>query len=239
MRSSFILPSLRDLWGGVLHLLYPDLCVACQKDLPLQHSCFCLSCRLKCQPFGLDNLHENEIHFRLWGRLPIQWAAAGYHFTRKSPIQKALHQLKYHNKPDLGLVLGRELGKKILASSGFRPVDAIVPVPLHPKKERIRGYNQSAMFALGLSEVLQVPVFSRALVRKSFSGSQTTRKRMERFENTGSVFSVAQAQRLSGKHILLVDDVLTTGATIEMCGLEVLSLPGTELSLAVIAAADI
>jgi predicted amidophosphoribosyltransferase len=119
MHSSLMLPSVREFFEGFLHLLYPDLCVACQKDLPVRDSCFCLRCRLKNIPFALDTPNDNEFTSRLWGRLPMEWGLSAYHFTRKSPIQKALHQLKYHNKPEIGLVLGRELGKRMNVVSGF------------------------------------------------------------------------------------------------------------------------
>jgi ComF family protein len=117
-------------------------------------------------------------------------------------------------------------------------LEGIVPVPLHPKRERERGYNQSAMFAQGLSEILNVPVLSKSLLRKTFTNTQTKKKRMERFQNVGDVFVVEQQHRIKGKHLLLVDDVLTTGATLEMCGQALLDITGTRLSLATIAIAD-
>lgn len=238
MTPKTTLPSVRDLLEGFFHLLYPDLCVACQHDLPVRDTCFCLRCRLKNAPFDLSDPDDNEFTTRLWGRLPMKWGVAAYHFTRKSPIQRALHQLKYHNKPEIGLMMGRELGKRMLVAQGYGGVEGIIPVPLHPRKERERGYNQSAMFAQGISEILQVPVWANALQRKSFTSTQTRKKRMERFENVGDVFEVVQEQALSGKHLLLVDDVLTTGATLEMCGRALLDIPGTQLSLATIAIAD-
>jgi ComF family protein len=116
-------------------------------------------------------------------------------------------------------------------------VQAIVPVPLHPKKERLRGYNQSAVFAQGISETMEVPVLTQALVRKMYTETQTKKKRMERFSNVDSVFAVQQPRAIEGKHVLLVDDVLTTGATLEACGQALLAIPGTRLSVATIAIA--
>lgn len=238
MFSSLMLPSVRQLCAGFVHLLYPDLCVACQKDLPVRDSCFCLRCRLKNIPFDLSAPGENDFATRLWGRLPMEWGIAAFHFTRKSPIHKALHQLKYQNKPEIGQVIGRELGRR-LKVAGLDGVDGIVPVPLHPKKERERGYNQSAVFAQGLSDSMHIPVFGKSLVRRSYTSSQTRKKRMERFENVGAVFAVENHHRIMGKRLLLVDDVLTTGATLEMCGQALLQVPETRISLATIAIADI
>jgi ComF family protein len=231
-------PSLGELCEGFLHLLYPDLCVACQQDLPVSSSCFCLRCQHKNIPFDLSHPTDNACTARLWGRLPLQWGASAYYFTQKSPIQKALHLLKYHNKPDIGVMIGRELGKKLLANPACAPVDAIVPVPLHPKRERLRGYNQSTVFAQGLSDAMNVPLLSQSLLRCTHTATQTNKKRMERFQNVGDVFTVQHEHLLKGKHLLLVDDVLTTGATLEMCGLSLLQVPDTRLSIATIAIAD-
>ena len=238
MTSPLNIPSIRAFFDGFLHLLYPELCVACQQDLPVRDTCFCLRCRLKNAPFAFSSPSDNEFTTRLWGRLPMEWAVAGYHFTRKSPIQKALHQLKYHNKPEIGLIIGREIGRRLAATQDIALIDGIIPVPLHPKKERERGYNQSAMFAQGLSETMNIPVFGKSLLRKTFTSTQTKKTRMERFQNVGEVFVVERQSQLEGKSLLLVDDVLTTGATLEMCGIALLKIPGTRLSLATIAIAD-
>ena len=185
----------------------------------------------------MPHLSENEFTRRFWGRLSVQAAASMYYFVKKSPIQRALHRLKYRNQPDVGLKIGREFGRKLAESALFQSVEAIVAIPLHPKKERLRGYNQSAMFARGLSEGMDRPFLGQALVRKTFTVSQTRKKRMERFENVETVFSLKNAQLLEGKHVLLVDDVLTTGATLEACGQVLLQVPGLRLSMATIAIA--
>lgn len=182
-------------------------------------------------------LRENEFTERLWGQLPIETGAAFYYFTRKSPVQHALHQLKYHDKPDIGIKIGREFGKMLAQSPLFKGVQIVVPVPLHPRKEQLRGYNQSAMFAQGLAEALDISSAPRGLERRVFAESQTKKKRFERFTNVEATFAVAQPEKIKNKHVLLVDDVLTTGATLESCGKSILEIPGTKLSLATIAIA--
>lgn len=168
----------------------------------------------------------------------IESGAAAYYFTRHSPIRMAVHHLKYKNKPDIGLIIGREFGKKLRESDLFRTVEAIIPVPLHPRKERLRGYNQSTVFGQGLSEAMDVPMLGKVLVRRAFTQSQTKKKRMERFKNVGEVFAVEKPETVEGKHLLLVDDVLTTGATLEVCGQVLLEVPRTTLSCATIAIAS-
>jgi len=181
---------------------------------------------------------ENEFTGRFWGRMPLAAGAAQYYFTRKSPIQWALHQLKYKNNPDIGLKLGRLFGRQLAQAAPFQSVEMIVPVPLHPKKERLRGYNQSTMFAKGLSEGWGgLPVCTDALARDLFTESQTRKKRMDRFQNVGTVFTIRKPGLIEGKHVLLVDDVLTTGATLEMCGQALLQVAGVRLSMATIAIA--
>jgi len=231
------LPTAKEIWSGFLHLLYPELCVACGEDLPAAGGCFCFKCQLKLSTSDMHLLRENEFTDRLWGKLNLEGGAAMYYFTRKSPIQRALHQLKYHNKPDIGIKIGRMFGRKLRNSEIFNSVNAIIPVPLHPKKERLRGYNQSTMFAQGISEELEIPVLSKALVRRAFTETQTKKKRMERFKNVGEVFVVDKPSLIQGKHLLLVDDVLTTGATLEVCGQALLAVPETRLSVATIAIA--
>ncbi|MEO6758927.1 MAG: ComF family protein [Saprospiraceae bacterium] len=237
MPLPFTLPCLPEIARGFLHLAYPQLCVACGADVPTASTCFCLRCRTKLSPTGMHLLRENEFTERFWGRLWLEGAAAMYYFQRKSPIQRALHQLKYQNQPQVGVQIGREFGRILRQSPLYQTIEGIVPVPLHPRKERSRGYNQSAMLARGLGEVMHLPVLNGALVRPLFSTTQTRKKRMERFENVGGVFAIQHPERLQGKHLLLVDDVLTTGATLETCGQLLLGLPDTRLSMATIAIA--
>jgi ComF family protein len=230
-------PNPRQLWSGFLQLIYPELCVSCGNDLPYEATCFCFRCKSRLSVSDMYKCRENEFVQRLWGRLPLEGGAAAYYFTRQSPIRHAIHHLKYRNKPEIGLILGREFGRKLRQAEGFQTIDAIIPVPLHPKKERLRGYNQSTMFAQGLSEAMNLPLWNGILVRNTHSDTQTHKKRMERFQNVDSLFGLRKPQLLEGKHILLADDVLTTGATLEICGHTLLQAKGTRLSCATIAIA--
>lgn len=234
-----ILPPFRQLFDGFVHLLYPELCAACQSEVPFQDHCFCLRCQAKVAPSDMYRVQENEFVERFWGRLPLLSGASAYYFVRDSPIRRAVHLLKYKNQPQIGRALGRAFGQKLRETAHYQSVECIVPVPLHPKKERLRGYNQSAVFAQGLAGAMGVPVFDKALARISFTETQTRKKRMDRFENVGDVFVVVKPALLQGKHVLLADDVLTTGATLEMCGLAILlGVPGTQLSCVTIGIAS-
>ncbi len=231
-------PSIPQLWAGFTHLLYPKLCVACGGELPSASTCFCMRCKAKLSPSDMYLVQDNEFIDRLWGRLPLQSGAAAYYFSRYSPIRMAIHHLKYKNKPDIGLLIGREFGRKLRDSEAFKTIELVLPVPLHPKKERLRGYNQSALFAQGLAEAMDVPMMSKVLLRKHFTETQTRKKRMERFQNVEEVFVVEHPESIEGKHVLLADDVLTTGATLEVCGQRLLEVKGTRLSCATIAIAS-
>ncbi len=222
---------------AMAHLLYPQLCVACNAALTASAAqCFCFKCRRELDRADFDP-HDNEILQRLWGRVPLEAAAALYFFRKKSPVQWALHHLKYSNQPDIGRRLGHLLGLQMLAHPHFKTVGAIVPVPLHPLKQRQRGYNQSTAIAEGLAEVLHAPVLPHVLARGTHTVSQTRKHRMERFQNVDTAFSMARPQTVAGKHVLLVDDVLTTGATIETCGNLLAGVEGTRVSVATIAVA--
>ncbi len=233
-------PSSASLWwSSFTHLLYPQLCVACNAALTTSaNQCFCFKCRAEVDHVDFD-YQQNEVLDRLWGRVHLESAASLYYFKKKSPVQWALHHLKYGNQPEIGKRLGRLLGQKLLKSPCFQGIDGIVPVPLHPLKERLRGYNQSMAFALGLAESMQAPVLGRVLVRNTFTDSQTRKHRSDRFESVGEVFSIVRPDQVKGKHLLLVDDILTTGATIEFCGNALLQAEGVRVSVAMIAVASL
>ena len=222
---------LEDLYG----LFFPDLCLACSRNTPVKGDIFCLSCQIKLPKTGFHDHRENPFTERFWGRLPLSSGAAFFHFVKGGRVQHLIHQLKYKEKRTIGLELGRSYGALLRASPFFETVDLIVPVPLHPKKRRKRGYNQSAVFAAGLSGSMGIPWREKVLRRNHYTVTQTQKSRMERQENVWNAFELTDPTAIRGKHILLVDDVLTTGATLEACGARLLEAPGVRLSMATIA----
>jgi ComF family protein len=158
-------------------------------------------------------------------------------FTKESRVQNLVHNLKYKGKQEVGTVLGRKMGTLLRQSPLFADVDVIVPVPLHIKKERIRGYNQSEVFGNGIAETFGRPCMGNGMKRTVHSASLTKQSRESRLKNVGEIFVVNKPKALEGKHILLVDDVLTTGATLEVCANKLLEVPGTRVSMATIAMA--
>ncbi len=186
------------------------------------------------------NFHEhadNPFTKRFWGRVDVQFAASMFVFRKDSPVQNLVHQLKYQNKPEIGVELGKKYGKILADSLFFSDVDLIVPVPLHSSKLRKRGYNQAAMFANGLGMSMEKTVNNDFLTRYSATESQTRKTRMERMGVIENIFEVERTEQTAGKHILLVDDILTTGATLEGCATQLLQLPNVRVSMATIAIA--
>ena len=222
----------------LLGLFYPNLCYACDRNLPPgQSDPVCLTCQYKL-PQTDHHLHlENAFTERLWGRLELHTAAAFFQFVKDGRAQRLLYHLKYNGKREVGLYMGKWYGSVLAEAQPFQGIEAIVPVPLHPRKEKIRGYNQAELFARGLSESMQCPVV-HALKRVVFTQTQTRMTRAERQINVSQAFEPAPAVDLSGKHCLLVDDVVTTGATLEACGSQLLQHSNLKLSMAAIAIAD-
>jgi len=220
-------------------LFFPHLCLACGEK-PLQGTAIlCFTCQRKLPETGMHTMKENRFTDRFFGRVYLQAGAAMYHFKEGSPVQHLIHQLKYKGRSRIGLKLGEAYGKLLKESTSFTDVEVIVPVPLHPAKERKRGYNQSDHFAMGLAKTMQKPWLKNGLKRIKYGESQTTKSQSERYTNVMTAFEVGQAAALAGKHILLVDDVLTTGATLEACATKILEVPNTKVSMATIAMAGL
>jgi ComF family protein len=180
---------------------------------------------------------NNPVEKRFWGKIPVFRATAFFFFQKGSPFQKVLHQLKYKGNREVGEVLAKHAAAALLESSGFLPVDVIVPVPLHPNKLRKRGYNQSECIAKGLSAVLQKPLDTLSLIRALENPTQTKKNVYERYKNTEGIFQLTDKKAFEGKHVLLVDDVLTTGSTIEACAEALLETEGVKISVFVLALA--
>jgi ComF family protein len=223
---------------GFFSLLYPKYCVVCKSSLFGNEEIICTVCRhsLPVTRFHLSDQNPVEQLFR--GRLLIQFATSLLYFDKGSKYRNLVHQLKYQGRRDVGIFLGRMLGST-LKESGMQQPDFIVPVPLHRKKQRRRGYNQSELIARGISEVLNVIVCTNALRRTVFTDTQTRRKRYERWTNVENVFRSSGSEFLKGKHILLVDDVITTGATLEAAANQILKIENTTVSVASLAFASV
>jgi ComF family protein len=216
------------------NLFYPRLCLACADNQPPRHALLCVACQLQLPRTDYHLYQENTLTERFWGRVPLISGTAMYHFVKGGRAQHLLHQLKYEGKKDIGTLLGQWYGKELINSPWYRSVDAIVPVPLHPRRERQRGYNQSDVFAAGLAQSMHIPWIKTALARKIHTDTQTRKGRLDRFGNVAEVFEVRRPNLLQDKHLLLVDDVMTTGATLEACANGLLQVPGVTLSIATI-----
>ena len=222
---------------GMLGLIFPKFCVACSNGLNATEEVLCLECEFKLPrtDFHLDK--ENPVAKHFWGRIQIENAFSFLLFQKGESVQKLLHALKYDDRQDVGVYLGKQFGFAIEEWVRETDISCIVPVPLHPKKEFKRGYNQCNSIADGLSEVLDLPAEKQAVQRIIETITQTGKDRFDRWENVEGIFEVAQPDKIKDKHILLIDDVVTTGSTLEACATEILKLEGTKVTLATIASA--
>jgi len=229
--------SLYGYFDDFLSLFFPVLCSGCGKNLFKNESVICTDCIYHLPYTNFHQEKDNRVARQLWGRIPFSSSASFLYFRKGSRVQNLMHQLKYNNKPEIGVKLGEMYGH-VLHGSEYRNTDIIIPVPLHPQRLKARGYNQSDHFARGLSNTLGIPLNTTILKRSIATSTQTKKSRFSRYENMKDVFEVTNPGLIAGKHILLVDDVITTGATIEACSLKLLEIPQTKISIATIAFAD-
>ena len=225
--------ALTTLGAAIGQFFYPHVCAGCGTDKLEQETALCWYCLDALPATGFAGQQENPAEKILKGRLPFEAAHAGFYLTRDSLMEQLIYQFKYQRQETLGEQLGLLLGEQLKESGRFEP-EALVPVPLHSKKVRQRGYNQATLIANGIAKQLQVPVIEQVLIRKNFSGSQTRLGRLGRWENSRSLFWIEHPHRLRHKRVLLVDDVLTTGATLESCGLQLANIPGVSVSMATV-----
>lgn len=226
---------IKEWTNDFLHLVFPHNCAGCGTDIVADQQLLCLRCLSELPATNFFDQPDNPVETSFYGRLPIRNAAAGYFFTKNSLIQHIIFQLKYRGNKDIGVYLGTLIGKLINNSKRFSQVDVIVPLPLNPKREKKRGYNQATQISKGIATVFDRPVIENIVKRRVYTETQTHMGRINRWQNMDGVFEVSNPDQLQSKHILLVDDVVTTGATLEACGSELLKIPGTTLSLATIA----
>ncbi len=226
-----------SFFEDILNLFFPKVCATCGDTLVKNEDLICFKCRTEVPKANYQSSSDNELKDRFTGKLKIEYAWAGLLFYKSGITQKLLHEFKYNNHPEIGELFGRQLAMKMNEEKIFEKIDMIIPVPLHPKKERKRGYNQSQYFARGISEIINIPTHIHYLKRIKHSASQTGKSREIRWKSVENAFEVQTPDELISKHILLVDDVITTGATIEACGKKLLDAGVSKISIATLAIA--
>ena len=221
-----------SFWGRLLDLISPRVCVVCGGRLTVTEETLCSKCYLHLPrtDFGSD-LYENVMAKLFWGQIQIEKATALFYYEPHAETANILYELKYKNHPEIGEVMGRMMARELQKNGLFDDIDAIVPVPLARKREHERGYNQSLMLAKGVSEVTGLPIYNKVVRRTKFVGSQTHRGRWERNENVADVFELMDGESIRGKHLLLIDDVVTTGATIIACAQEMQKASDVKISV--------
>jgi ComF family protein len=225
----------RKLFNDFVHLLYPHNCAGCASDLLENDQPICIHCYSNLPETNYAALSANPIEKIFYGRLKVKEATTGYYFSKSSVLQRLIHQLKYNGNTDVGHQLGQWLGLQLQKSNRFNQIDALIPLPLYPSKEKKRGYNQATILCEGISEVMNIPVLDNIVLRKRYTDTQTKKGRTERLKNVDGSFELSDSSALQNKHVLLVDDVITTGATLEACGLVIKEAKDVELSIATLA----
>jgi ComF family protein len=222
-----------------ISLVFPNVCGACGNNLYVHENVICTFCNYDLPKTNFHLQKNNALTQLFMGRTTIYTASACYMFNKEGKVQQLIHQLKYKGNKDIGAFIGKQYGMELKNSSNFNTITNIIPVPLHPKKLKQRGYNQSEYFAQGLAQSMNAEINVNALIRAKANESQTRKSRYERWENVESVFQLKETKDLAGKHVLLVDDVITTGATLEACAQTLLQINNIKISIAAIAHASL
>ena len=229
---------LKEIKDSFLHLVFPHVCSGCGSDKLNEKSVLCMRCIDALPETNFEMFPGNPVEKIFWGRLPLTGASAQFYFTKESLIQRLMHQFKYKGNKDLGLQLGQMMGERLKRSDRFSQVDALIPLPLFPAKEKRRGYNQATILCKGMAETMKVPVLDKVITRPQHTETQTRKGRIERWKNMEGKFVLLNPSIINNKHLMLVDDVVTTGATLEACGNELLKAENVQLSVATLCVAS-
>lgn len=227
----------KNILSDFFNLIYPDLCIVCSENLMKNENQICLACLNAIPKTNFHLIPDNPIEKRFWGKVPIFRATSFFYFQKGSAFQKLLHALKYKGNKEIGERMGQYAAIDLIESDDFRTVDVIIPVPLHPSKYRKRGYNQSEWIGKGLALILNKPQDNSTLQRTKENTTQTKKSVFERYENTQGIFECTDHASLIGKHVLIVDDVLTTGSTLEACIRALLEIKDIKISVFTLAVA--
>ena len=228
---------LKNLFSSALHLFYPHICTGCGSDLLRKDDFLCIQC-IDALPHTEYEKYPNNPTERIFhGRLPIVAAHSGFYFSKGELMQHLIHEFKYKGNKEIGIYLSKMMGTKMLESGRFSNMDYLIPLPLFAEKEFKRGFNQAEIICNGISEAMNVPVLTKNVIRGRHTETQTRKHRAERWENVSGSFIIKDAEVLQNKHILLVDDVVTTGATLEACAQIINKVSGIKLSIATLVTA--
>ncbi len=228
---------LKEIKDSFLHLLFPHVCTGCGNDIINDTNELCMRC-IAAMPETYFEIHAgNPVEKLFWGRLPLVGASAQFYFTKESLMQHLMHQFKYKGNKELGLQVGRMMGEQLKKSGRFE-VDALIPLPLFPARQRKRGFNQATVLCEGMAKIMNIPVWDDIITRPQRTETQTKKGRVERLKNMEGKFILSNPAIISNKHLLLVDDVITTGATLEACGNELLQDENVRVSLATLCVAS-
>lgn len=229
--------TMTDLWNNLLNLFFPNLCLICKRPLVGKERHLCLHCLCRLPRTRYHQRKQNPMEQRYFGNVLITHATSFLLFEKENSTQRLIHFLKYHDNKELAYHLGQIAAHELQDDNHpLCQVDGLIPVPLHPKKQKIRGYNQSEWIAKGIQSVWGCPVYPHALKKTTFTESQTLKSGFERWENTRNVYETDQTDHLTGKHLLIIDDVITTGATIGACAAALSAVPDIRISLFSLAA---
>ncbi len=223
---------------NLLNLFFPKVCLACNNHLSDNELQICTNCRHELPVTNFHGNKDNAVHKTLYGRVKLENATALLHFSKKGKVQQLIHNLKYRGHEDVGELLGAWLGEELKAIPSYNDIDIVVPVPLHKSKLRARGYNQVDRFARQIAVAINATYEPSVLVKTTNSKTQVFKDRVKRSALKERNFKVRDNDNLKHKHILLVDDIITTGATVEDCAKALLSVEGIKLSLATMAITD-
>lgn len=224
-----------EILHDFFNIFFPKICLTCGEEVENNEQLICFYCLSELPLTNFSYRSENRLENSFRGRIPIKSATSLVYFHKKGLVQKLMHQLKYRNKQEIGRFFGNWLGEEMKRSQRFEQIDAILPVPLHPDKQKKRGYNQVTTFAQQMAVKLDAELRSDLLIKVSASETQTHKNRKERTSNKENVFKLLESDFLEDKHVLLVDDIITSGATLEACCTPLYRVSGIKISLASIA----
>lgn len=229
---------IKDWLYSFISLLFPRCCVVCGRSLAKGEECICAMCNINLPRTNYHLQKDNQVEQLFWGKIPLERATSFFFYRKGSDFRQILHQLKYGGQKEIGAIMGRYMASELSASGFFEGIDVIIPVPLHKRKQRIRGYNQSEWIARGISAVTGIRIDTEVIVRRKHTDTQTRKSTFERWENVDGIFEIHHAESLKGKHLLVVDDVLTTGATTVACASRLVEIEGVRISVLTLAVAE-